>query len=748
MKNLPLRILLTGSMWLTLIWFGAGVTLAQTMPSAEGAKAIVAGDGSRIQVYPARAESFNGHTLRWRSDVSVQPGDGRDVGEGRDAGRGADPLFGVCWITATVETDKNKRTVVIDSLKVTRLDLPAGSRLKKKTIRAALETRLKALAGTLSMDAVLASLDRGLEEKELSSTLSHQVPKLIFRDQQTMLVLIDGAPRLQENKQWGQEEVVNSPFTIVRFDDGKFYLYGGKHWYVAAAAEGPYVYTGDRVRHKLKKIGREVEKTARESSQNANYMDGDGGGPGNGGAAAGGAPVFDIAVSTSPAVLIQTVGSPMLTPIGGTSLQYVANTDNNIFLDSVTGRYYILLSGRWYTGDTLSSDGDWQYVPATQLPADFARIPPGSPVDNVLASVPGTKAARAAVRDAGLPQTEMIDRGAAGPEVAYDGAPQFRPIEGTSLEYAVNTCASVFESGGRCYQLDKGVWYTGKSPQGPWAVSTDRPDEVDLIPPSYPVYHAKYVEIYDVEPAYVLTGYTAGYLDSYIDDSTLVYGTGYDYDPWLGVCYCPRPWTWGFDVFYDPWLGWGCGDGYAADWFYDCAGWAFGFDWGGGITWGGWRGGGWRGGGGGGRGAGGGGGWRGGGGWYAGGGGRRPPGRWSPGSGRNWRDGRAGLTGRTSMGRTSVGRSYTTGGVGRGYGTGGGRVYSGGGRSYSAGGGARSYASGGGGARSYASGGGGGGSHVSSGGGGGGSASSGGGGHVSSGGGGGGSTGGGGGAHH
>jgi hypothetical protein len=562
-------------MWLTSIWFGAGVTLAQTMPSAEGAKAIVVGDGSRIQVYPARAESFNGHRLQWRSDISVQRGDGR--GEGPNDGEG--PFFGVCWITATVETDKNKRTVVIDSLKVTRLDLPAGSRLKKKTIRAVLETHLKALAGTLSLDAILASLDRAQEEKELSSTLGHQVPKLIFRDQQTILVLIDGAPRLQKNKEWGLDVVVNSPFTIVRFDDGKFYLYGGKHWYVAAAADGPYVYTDDRVRHKLKKMGREVEKTAREaevtaraSSQNANFGDED--------AAAGEAPVFAIAVSTSPAVLIQTVGSPILTPIGGTSLQYVANTDNNIFLDSVTGRYYILLSGRWYMGDTLSPDGDWQYVPATQLPADFARIPPGSPVDNVLASVPGTKAARAAVRDAELPLTAMIDRQSAGPHIDYDGVPQFRLIEGTSLEYAVNTCATVFESGGRCYVLDGGVWYTGKSPQGPWVVSTDRPDEVDLIPPGYPVYHAKYVEIYEVEPAYVVTGYTAGYLDSYIDDSTLVYGTGYDYDPWLGVCYCPRPWTWGFDVFYDPWLGWGCGGGYAADWFDDCAGWAFGFDWG------------------------------------------------------------------------------------------------------------------------------------------------------------------------
>ena len=45
---------------------------------------------------------------------------------------------------------------------------------------------------------------------------------------------------------------------------------------------------------------------------------------------------------------------------------------------------------------------------------------------------------------------------------------------------------------------------------GPWAVSTDRPDEVDRIPPNSPAYNTKYVYIYDVAPDYVYMGYTPG----------------------------------------------------------------------------------------------------------------------------------------------------------------------------------------------------------------------------------------------
>ncbi len=93
------------------------------------------------------------------------------------------------------------------------------------------------------------------------------------------------------------------------------------------------------------------------------------------------------------------------------------------------------------------------------LPADFSKIPEGSPKDNVLASVAGTDAAREAVMDAQIPQTAKVDRKTANTSVTYDGEPQFKDIDGTSLQYAVNTPGSVVKYRGRYYTVDNGVWF-------------------------------------------------------------------------------------------------------------------------------------------------------------------------------------------------------------------------------------------------------------------------------------------------
>jgi hypothetical protein len=152
------------------------------------------------------------------------------------------------------------------------------------------------------------------------------------------------------------------------------------------------------------------------------------------------------------------------------------------------------------------------------------------------------------------------------------------------MQYAVNTQGSVIRENGRYYCVDNGVWFESNSPQGPWVVSTDRPQQEEAIPPNYPVYNTKYVYIYDVTPDWAYMGYTPGYLNTYIYGPTVVYGTGFYYSPWYGNYYYPRPYTWGFNMAYNPWYGWSLGYGYGYGWFN------VGF----GVSiWGGWRGGWW-----------------------------------------------------------------------------------------------------------------------------------------------------------
>ncbi len=555
--------------------------------SGDWPKLINTDNGTQIKVYQPEPESFKGNTLMFRSAVSVsEPGN-------------AEPVFGAFWSTATVVTDRDNRTLVINTLDVTSIRIPAITDQDKiDYIDDALETKFPQTAGAISLDEIVATLNQNHEESKLSQNISNKPPKVIFVTQPSMLVIIDGEPKLQHNSQLNVDMVANSPFTIVKNSDGRFYLYGAKRWFVANVATGPYDFTSGQVPDNIRNVEQAIITKAaqqRTTADNSNANNNNKPDPNP-------SVVPNIIVSTVPAELIQSKGEPNFTPVQGANLLYVSNSDNDIFMDANSQQYFVLISGRWYQTKTLNSDS-WNYIQADQLPADFAKIPAGSAKDNVLSSVAGTDAARDAVMDAEIPQTAKVDRNTASTEVNYDGRPKFTDIEGTNLQYAVNTSSTVLRNGGdgRFYVVDNGVWFMSDNASGPFAVSTVRPADVDLIPPSYPVYNAKYVNIYDVAPDYVYMGYTPGYLNSYVYGQTVVYGTGYYYSPWYGSYYYPRPWSWGFNYGYTPYYGWGFGWGYSQSWFGFGLGWGGGYEygWGGGwwgpsfyhpACWGGWRG--------------------------------------------------------------------------------------------------------------------------------------------------------------
>jgi hypothetical protein len=195
------------------------------------------------------------------------------------------------------------------------------------------------------------------------------------------------------------------------------------------------------------------------------------------------------------------------------------------------------------------------------LPPDFAKIPENHPKGAVLASVAGTEQAKEAEIDSQIPQTATVDREMAKPEIKYDGEPQFKPVEGTPLQYAPNTATPVVQINPQSYYaVQNGVWFESNSPQGPWVVATKVPPVIYTIPPSSPIYPATYVYVYGSTPRYVYTGYLPGYMGSYVDaDGVVVFGTGYYYHPWIGSVWFGAPVTFGFGV------GWG---------------WGFGFGWG------------------------------------------------------------------------------------------------------------------------------------------------------------------------
>jgi hypothetical protein len=295
--------------------------------------------------------------------------------------------------------------------------------------------------------------------------------------------------------------------------------------------------------------------------------------------------VPEMVVSTEPAELIFIDGKPEFTPLGESEIMVVSNTDSDVVFEIASQSYYVLLSGRWYRAKDLDK-GPWTWVANDGLPSDFSEIPAESDVGYLRASVAGTEEAREALLEQAVPQTAAV-RNSAGASftVEYDGAPQFKPIDGTGMTYAVNTSAAVIFSGGRYYACDQGVWYDSASATGPWTVSKHVPDEIYTIPASNPHYNVTYVKVYDSTPEVVYVGYTPGYTSSYVSHGCVVYGTGWWYRPYWGPrFYYPYHSTWGFHVRWNPWYGWSFGLSYSTGRF------TFSIGFGG---WGGYRYGGW-----------------------------------------------------------------------------------------------------------------------------------------------------------
>jgi hypothetical protein len=152
------------------IFFNVPLCHAQT----EWPKSITAADGTVIDIYQPQTESFAGNTLKSRSAISVLKTGSQD------------PVFGVFWSTATVETDRDTREVAIEAVKINNLKIPAdSSQVEKDYIETTLESYIPKVAGQLPLDEVLASLDQDQQESKLSKDISNRLPQVIYRTQRS-----------------------------------------------------------------------------------------------------------------------------------------------------------------------------------------------------------------------------------------------------------------------------------------------------------------------------------------------------------------------------------------------------------------------------------------------------------------------------------------------------------------------------------------------------------------------------------
>ena len=511
-------------------------------------------DGATYTVYQPQLDSWDSFNLAAHAAVSVLPPGSQN------------PVFGVLKLTAKTKVDRLARTVYFTDTTVQSAIFPSAPNWATSYQQAfqALFVKGPFTVALDRMEAALAILNAQSQAK--SVPVQNPVPQFVFSTTPAVLVTIDGDPAWRSLAGTSYERVLNTRPLLLRDKSGTVYFHLFDGFLKAPGLAGPWTVLAP-VPPDIAKAATDLGKSGAVDLMEGPADEKTGKKP----SLASGAP--GVIVVTKPTELIVTDGAADLQDLSGASLMYVRNTDANVFLDLNDQQTYVLVSGRWFKAPGFK--GPWQYVAAKDLPAEFTKIPDDSPKENVKASIPGTTQSREALIATQIPQTAQVDRAKATYTPQIQGAPDVQPIADTQLKYVANSPIPLIQlPSGAWFALQKAVWFTAPTLQGPWSVATSVPAEIYAIPPSSPIYYATYVRIYDATPTTVTVGYLPGYMGTYVADGTVVYGTGYVYAPYVGTSvWYGTPVTYGYaaGIAWTPWTGWGYGFG---------MGWAYGAAWG------------------------------------------------------------------------------------------------------------------------------------------------------------------------
>ncbi len=326
-----------------------------------------------VVMYQPQVDSLEGNNLMARAAVSV-------TGKGE-----SEPVFGAVWMEIRIETDIDTRLVSFDEIRVPRVRFPDATPEQEQALIDLLTREMPTWNIEFSLDRLIAALDLAEKQTQVAEGFDNTPPKILFRQEPTVLVTIDGQPQLRELGDTGVQGVTNSPFLIAQDPKNKaaYFLYAGADtWYKAPAVEGPWQVTSS--------VPKQIQQLEPEEGE----LDPEEAGEGPSTPPA-------IMVSTEPAELIVTEGPMQFSPLADGELLIVTNSENDLLREVTSQEIYVLLSGRWYSA--RSEAGPWEFRRPDELPESFARIDPDSDYGYLLVWVAGTEMANDAALDAAVP---------------------------------------------------------------------------------------------------------------------------------------------------------------------------------------------------------------------------------------------------------------------------------------------------------------------------------------------------------
>ena len=462
-----------------------------------------------------------------------------------------DAALGTIKLEGTTKVSVDERVVSID-LKIVEYNFPSLSSVQVRALVSEVEA-MPVRERVLDLDRLLAYVAESPLQPKNTEGLKTDPPKIFQAPAPALLLSIEGEPVWSPIKDLDLKYVLNTNWDLFEYGPTKMlYLRYETGWLESTAIAGPWM--------AVKKLPDSFKKLPADD----NWKDVKAAVPGKKFSSKTLPKVF---VTQEPAELIVIDGKIAYKPVmGAGDLQWVSNTEADLFRKGLMGDFYFLVAGRWFKSASL--DGPWTFATPT-LPEEFKKIPIEHERSRVLASIPGTPQANEAIQLASIPRTARVSkRDTKAPSVVYQGAgPQFKPIEGApGLEYAVNTDMDIVKFGDLYYMCFQGVWFMSKAATGPWEVAGTIPKEIYTIPPSSPVNHVTYVTVEDDDDDddWVTFSYMAAYTGMMIGYGCVMWGTGWYYPPYIwGGGYYGYPMTYGMGAWYNPYTG-AYGRGYGA----------------------------------------------------------------------------------------------------------------------------------------------------------------------------------------
>ena len=139
-----------------------------------------------ITLYQPQLETLENNILKGRMALSI-------------INKEEEIIFGALWFDARLSTDKENHTAVLEKFDIPKVKFPdIKDETKLEKLKELIIENLETTNIEMSLDRILASVESVAEMNELESQLNNTPPDIYFRTSPTVLVSVDGEPKLKK----------------------------------------------------------------------------------------------------------------------------------------------------------------------------------------------------------------------------------------------------------------------------------------------------------------------------------------------------------------------------------------------------------------------------------------------------------------------------------------------------------------------------------------------------------------------